>query len=188
MSFFKKLKEVIAPQPTTMNVTPLFTPSDKIKHEFVNFAGTYRIGILAEYSAPESQEVVNTYKKHLEKLGYDCEVLLFVDNPEKENTIYLQKFTPDDLDSRTGLPHSPRTDRFIVKRYDLLLNIYLSECQPLQYVSHMSYARCRVAPYLDSFTKCADLLIPMDSLLQLETLISNINNTLNLQPYERQKL
>ena len=108
MSFFKKIQERIIPIQTS-NATPLFQPNENIKHEFVNFSGTYRIGILCYFSDYSSQEIINEYKKKLEKLGYECEVLIFIDKKEKEHNIYLQSFSHDDLDKRTMLPHSPRT-------------------------------------------------------------------------------
>jgi hypothetical protein len=184
LSFFQKIKEKILPQAAPVPVAPLFTPQDQIKHEFVNFSASYRVCILSEYEDEAQVEIIIAYQKKLEKMGYDADVLFFIDNIEKEKAFYHQKFTPEDLDKKTLLPHSPRTDRVIVKKYDLLLNLYFRECLPLQYVSHMSYAKCRVAPFISTFTKCADLLIPC-SPGKLEELIQQINETLNLKPHER---
>lgn len=186
MSFIQKLKDKwIAPPVAPQQSTPLFTPQDKIKHEFVNFSSAYRIGLLGFYIQPEDQEILKAYQSKLEKLGYECEILLFIDNPEMEKTIYIQKFTPEDLDRKTGLPNSPKTDRFMVKKFDLLMNLYFEECLPLQYISHMSFARCRVAPFEESFRKCADLLIPEIAFNNTNQLINQINETLNIRPYER---
>ena len=187
MSLLKKIQERIIPIQTT-NATPLFQPNDKIKHEFVNFSGTYRIGIICYFNDYTSQEIINNYKKQLEKLGYDCEVLIFIDKKEREHNVYLQSFSWDDLDKKTMLPHSPRTDRFIVKRYDLLLNLYLNNCPQLLFISYMSYARCRVGAYLEHFKHCSDVLIPADANETIEGLILKINNTLNIKPYERKQI
>ncbi|MBL7755578.1 MAG: hypothetical protein JNM44_13970 [Chitinophagaceae bacterium] len=184
MSLLNKIKDKLIPQAAPISVAPLFIPQDQIHHEFVNFSGAYRIGILSEYRDEMQVEQVLGYQKKLEKLGYDCEILFFIDNPEKEKTFYHQKFTPDDLDRKTALPVSPKTDRVIVKKYDLLLNLYFGECLPLQYVSHMSHARCRVAPFTEIFSKCSDLMIPSKP-FDLDDLILHINDTLNLQPYAR---
>lgn len=187
MSFFKKIQERIIPIQTS-NATPLFQPNENIKHEFVNFSGTYRIGILCYFSDYSSQEIINEYKKKLEKLGYECEVLIFIDKKEKEHNIYLQSFSHDDLDKRTMLPHSPRTDRFIVKRYDLLFNLYMNDCPQLNFISYMSYARCRVSPFLEYAKHCSDLLIPIGTPETIEGLIEKINTTLNIKPYERKQI
>ena len=187
MSFFKKIQERIIPIQSS-NAAPLFQPNETIKHEFVNFSGAYRIGILCYLSDYDSQETISNYKKHLEKLGYECDVLLFIDNKEKERNIYLQSFNKDDLDRKNLLPHSPRTDRFIIKRYDLLFNLYLHNCPQLLYLSHMSYARCRVGAFRDYFRHCSDLLLPVNEEETIEGLIVKINDTLNITPYERKQI
>jgi len=187
LSFFKKIQERIIPIQTSSN-TSLFQPNENIKHEFVNFSNAYRIGIICYFSDYSSQEIISNYQKQLEKLGYDCEVLIFIDKKEREHNVYLQSFSWDDLDKKSSLPYSPRTDRFIVKRYDILLNLYLNNCPQLQFISYMSYARCRVGAYIEHFKHCSDVLIPMDNEVSIEGLIQRINTTLNIKPYERKKI
>jgi hypothetical protein len=183
----KKIQERIIPIQTS-NATPLFQPNHTIKHEFVNFSNAYRIGIICYLSDYSAQETISNYKKQLEKLGYECDVLLFIDKKEKEHNIYLQSFNWDDLDKKTMLPHSPRTDRFIVKRFDILLNLYLHNCPQLLFISYMSYARCRVGAYLHYFKHCSDVLIPIDKEETIDGLIIKINNTLHIKPYERKQI
>jgi hypothetical protein len=187
LSLFKKIQEHIIPIQTS-NATPLFQPNQQIKHEFVKFSNAYRIGIICYLTDYESQQIIEDYRKQLEKLGYDCEVLIYIDKPEKMHHIYLQSFGSDDLDKKTLLPHSPRTDRFIVKRYDILLNLYLNNCPQLLFMSYMSYAKCRVAPYLEHFKHCSDVLIPVDHLETIESFIIKINKTLQIQPHERKQI
>jgi len=187
VSFFKKLQERIIPIKRS-SVVSVLKPDEKIKHEFVNFQTGFRIGIIAYFSNYAFQETISNYKKHLEKLGFDCEVLLYSDKGEPDHTIYLPSFNWVDLDKKTMLPHSPRTDRFIVKRYDILLNLYLNDCPQLLFISYMSYARCRVGPYLEHFKHCSDVLVPLRTGETVEDMIIKINNILNLKPYERKQI
>ena len=187
MSFFKKIQERIIPIQTSTSAI-LLQPSEDIRHEFVNFSGTYRIGINCYYTDLIAQETISNYKKKLEHLGYECDVLIFIDKKENDHNVILQSFNWEDLDRKTMLPHSPRTDRFIAKKYDLLLNLFFKNCPPLHYLSHMSNARCRVGPYLDHFKHCTDVLIPIGHDESLDDLIHKINNTLNLKPYERKSI
>jgi hypothetical protein len=187
VSFLKKIQERIIPIQTAASV-PLIQVDESIKHEFVNFSNTSRIGIICYFSDPELQDIISEYKKKLEKLGYECEVLIFIDQKEKQHNIYLQSFSWEDLDRRSMMPYSPRTDRFIKKRYDLLLNLYLHPCPQLLFISNVSHARCRVGAYLDHFKPCTDLLIPVDQQESISGLISKINNTLNLQAHERKQI
>jgi hypothetical protein len=186
VSIFKKLHNKIAPLPSTQ-VTSVFVPKDNIKHEFRDFASSYRIGILCYFTDYDSQEIINNYKKELERLGYECEVLLFIDKKEREANIYLPSFSWDDLD-KNMLPNSPRTDRFMVKRYDMLFNLFLHNSTQLNFIAAGSYAKCRVGVFNDQLKDCADLLIPLDGIPSIQNLIKKINELLKIQPYERKQI
>lgn len=188
MSFFKKIQEKIIPVSTTESELIISTPPPNIKHEFVNFSGAYRIGILAYYDNNSTLETINNYKKELEKLGYECEVLLFVDKREKDNNVFLQYYNWDDLDKKYMLPYSPRTDRFLMKRFDLLFNLYFKPYPSLLHISKMSHAKCRVGPYIDALKPGMDLLIPYETGNNLEKLIEEINKILIIQKYERKNI
>lgn len=187
MSFFKNIQKLILPKPAD-NMANQSAQEDEIPREFKNFANTYRIGILCYYTDYEMQEEIANYKKRLEQLGYECDVLLFIDKKDKESNIYLQYFDWNDLDKKTNMPHSPKTDRIIVKKYDMLFNLYFNNSPQLMYISQMSQAKCRVGPYNDSLKKVSDILILCPKENDIATLIININKTLNLKPYERKQI
>lgn len=188
MSLFQKIKDLLVPQPSTENATALFVEKEQIKHEFINFPMSFRIGILCYFTDYDSQKIIGDYKKHLENLGYECEVLMFIDKKERENNIYLQFFDHNDLDKKTNLPHSPRTDRFIMKRYDMLINLYTEPSKELLHITKSSQAKCRVAPYIDFFKDYSDVMILSDDDLSLDSIIIHINKSLNLKPYERKQI
>ncbi len=187
MSLFKKIQEKIIPVSTNESAV-IMTPPPNINREFINFKSAYRIGILSNYSDPSSQEIISNYKKHIEKLGFECEVLLFVDKKEKDHNVFLQYYNWEDLDRKNMLPYSPKTDRFIFKKYDLLLNLYLQPIPSLLYISKMSHAKCRVGPYIESMKDSFDLLIPKNEEQNIEQLIKNINEILILNKYERKEV
>ncbi len=185
MSLFKKIQEKIIPVSTSESAVILSTPPN-IKHEFVNFQSAYRIGILSNYTDSFSQEIISNYKKQIEKFGYECEVLLFVDKKEKDHNVFLQYYNWEDLDRKSMLPYSPKTDRFIFKKYDLLLNLYLQPIPSLLHISKMSHAKCRVGSYVESMKDSLDLLIPKKEGGNIEQLIKDINEILIFKKYERQ--
>ena len=187
MSLFKKIQEKIIPVSTKEAAVILSSPPN-INREFVNFKSAYRIGILSNYSDPTSQEIISNYKKQIESLGFECEVLLFVDKKEKDHNVFLQYYNWEDLDRKYMLPYSPKTDRFIFKKYDLLLNLYLQPIPSLLHISKMSHAKCRVGPYIDSMKDSFDLLIPKNDVEDIEQLIKNINEILILNKYERKEV
>jgi hypothetical protein len=188
LSLFQKIQSRINPQPVVTNAIPVFESPMNIKHEFVHFPTAYRIAILCYYTDADSQEIIGNYKKQLEKLGYDCEVLMYIDSKERDHNIYLQSFNWNDLDKKTMLPHSPRTDRVIQKKYDLLLNLFSTPCVQLLHISNHSQAKCRVGPFLSKIQDYSDILIPIKSEFDLHTLILDINSTLQLKPYDRKQV
>ena len=193
MSFIKKIQESLrdpAKPKRTMNVpTPRpLTPKKKaVVHEFIDFSMAYRIGILGYYTQSfDAQKSILNYKKELEKLGFECEVLVFLNQKEKDPKVYLPSFNLSDL-SKEMIPNAPRTDRFMVRKFDMLLNLYFEPIPQLLHISNHSNARCRVSPYFDFLTKCSDVLIPSEK-NNMELLIKNINTTLKIQPYVRPEI
>lgn len=182
MSFIKKIQErfnttvvpAAVPQPVTQPPT--------VKHEFCNFETAYRIGLLSLHT---EQDIVNEYKKKLEKLGFEVDALLYIDSQEPVPGLFLSTYNYEDLDKRTLLPNGPRTDRFCIKRFDLLLNLYFKPYPQLVHVSNMSHAKCRVGPYIDNIKDYVDLMMPMDNIRTIPDLIETINTILKLRPYER---
>lgn len=194
MSFFKKLQESLrdpAKPKSTMHVPktrPIARHKKVVSHEYVDFSKAYRIGILSKFSETiDFQKDIHAYKKELERLGFECEVLLFLEQKEKSPKVYLPSFNLSEL-SKELMPNSPRTDRFKVRRFDILINLYFEPCDQLLHISSESNAKCRVSPYLDFLTPCSDVLIPMRESNNASELIKNINETLKIQPYVRPEI
>ncbi len=194
MSFLKKLQESLrdpAKPKRTINVQkprPIVPKKKSVQHEYIDFSKAYRIGILSKFSETvDIQKGILNYKKELERLGFECEVLIFINQREKDPKVYLPSFNLSDL-NKEQVPDSPRTDRFMVRRFDMLLNLYFEPCDQLLYLSKESNAKCRISPYLEFLTPCSDILIPTEKPHNITLLIKNINETLKIQPYVRPEI
>lgn len=194
LSFFKKIRESLrdpAQPKRTMNVQkprPIMPKKRQIQREYVDFSKAYRIGILGNYSETmDVQKPILAYKKEIERLGFECEVLLFLNQREKDPKVYLPSFNLTDL-NKEQLPNSPRTDRFMVRKFDLLFNLFFEPNPQLLHIAKESNAKCRVSPYLDFLTDCSDILIPTDNGKNINELIKNINSTLKIQRYVRPEI
>ena len=187
MSFLKNIQNLISPKPVE-NMPNIFGQESEVIRGFKNFSNSYRIGILCYFTDYEMQEEISNYKKRLEQLGYECDVLLFIDKKERENNIYLHYFDWNDLDKKTTMPHSPKTDRIVVKKYDMLFNLYFQDSAQLKYIAQLSMARCRVGPFVEPLKSVSDILIPCGDTPDIATLIININSILNLKPYARKQI
>ncbi len=181
MSFFKKIQEKFT-QSSSAPAMPTAPLVPDVKHEFCNFESAYRVGLLSIHT---EQDTVNEYKKKLDKLGFECDTLLYVDSQDRVPGLFLPTYDYNDLDKRTLLPNSPRTDRFSIKRFDLLINLYFTPYPQLVHISNMSQAKCRVGPYMHNIKDFVDLMIPMDHVNSMNDFINQINTILKLKPYER---
>jgi hypothetical protein len=181
LSIIKKIQEKLKPVVPVLPAPPVVQPPD-VKHSFGNFENSYRIGLLSVHT---EEPAIVEYKKKLEKLGFECDALLYVDNPVKIHGLNLPTYDFEDLDKRTLLPNSPRTDRFHMKRFDLLINLYFTPYPQLAHISNLSHARCRVGPYLPAMQEYVDLMIPLDGIVTIKDLIESTNTILKLKPYER---
>ncbi len=188
MSLYHKFKELLFPVADTSNAIPVFAEEHQIQHEFLTFAKAYRIGILCYYTDPETQTIIGNYKNRLEQLGYECELLMYFDKKERDPNVYLPTFDINDLDKKTGIPNSPRTDRFMLKKYDLMMNLYTEPVPQLLHLAKLSQARCRIGAYIDVLREVSDLMVLCEDGFEMEKIITNINKSLNLKPYERKQI
>ena len=186
MSLLQKIKDRLFPAPDTTHAVPVYAEAHLIKREFVKFENAYRIGLLGYFNGPDDQNALADYKKKLEGLGYECEVLLFFDKKERDIQLYLPHFDTTALNKKTGLPESPKTDLFQVKRFDLLINLFPSAIPALMHMARHAQARCRVAPHLPFLEEVSDIMVPVQATDTLAQMIEKINTTLELKPYVRQ--
>lgn len=192
MSLFNKIKEKLSGggqnQIQNTRKTESIFPSKSQKHELINFSQAYRIGIIAQFTNIDDEKKIGDYKKELERNGYECEVLLYIGEMENMPASYLPSFSYKNL-NKEGKPADLRTDRFIIKRFDLLFLFYSHRCMPLHYIAANSAARCRVSMYNDEMKNYADLFIPLSNDEEgLDNYIKKINSTLVLQPYVRKEI
>jgi hypothetical protein len=186
MGFFDKIKDKIAPAPKEGQ--PLWhVPDIEIQRQMNYFKDTYRIGILALYSTDEEYEIIAKYKRELDNLGYETEVLFFVNELEAPRNIMLPNFSIKDI-SKNGVPENPRIDRFIKKKFDMLFNLFFSYNEHLAYIAKQSLAKCRIGAYRDQLVPLTDLFVYTNEENELTKLIDQINETLKKQAYERKHI
>ena len=97
--------------------------------------------------------------------------------------LYLPHFDTTALNKKTGLPESPKTDLFQVKKFDLLINLFPSPIPALMHIARNTQARCRVAPHWPFIEEISDLMVPVLATDTLAQAIEKINITLDIKPY-----
>jgi hypothetical protein len=185
MSFLKKIKELFNPPP--IEGQPLWeTETKNVKRELVYFKDTFRVGILCKYLNTQEHDLILKYKKELDVLGYEAEVLMHVDLKDMPRDIYLPTFNLKDLNSK-GIPYNPRTDRFVKKKFDMLFNLFFEDNEPLKYLASNSVAKCRYGAYRDYLKNCTDVFVYTEPENNLQELINKINLILEKQAYVRKQ-
>ncbi len=183
MSWLQKIKEILSPPP--IQGQPLWqTNINEVNRELTYFKDSLRIGILCFYTNTDNHNLIQNYKKELDGLGYETEVLMYVDEKEMPRDIFLPHFTPKDL-NKDGFPYNPRTDRFVKKKFDMLFNLYFEACEPLQYLSMHSVAKCRYGAYKRHLKPNSDVFVYTQETEDIEQLINKINEILQKQAYVR---
>jgi hypothetical protein len=160
---------------------------ENIDREMRFFKDAFRIGILCQWDTQANHDAIQNYKKELDNLGYETEVLMFVNDKEMPRTVFLPNFTLKDID-KNNKPYNPRIDRFLKKKFDMLLNLYTQDHIHLAYVAQHSVAKCRVAAYQDHLIANADLFVHVQDAANLTELINKINEILQKQAYERKHI
>jgi hypothetical protein len=158
--------------------------ADNVSRELQYFKDTFRLGMLVNYTGPEVHDEVMRYKKELDNLGYETEVLMYIDAKEVPRNIFLPAISQSDL-NKLGLPYNPRTDRFVKKKFDMLFNLFFEDSIPLKYLAKTSIAKCRVGALRPHLKDVTDLFVYTDEADDLKTLIYNINEVLKKQAYVR---
>jgi hypothetical protein len=183
MSLWQKIKIIF--KGTAKQGQPLWEQTaDNTQRELSYFKDTFRVGMLVYFSDLAAHDEVMRYKKELDNLGYETEVLMYIDAKETPRNIFLPSISHSDL-NKQGIPYNPRTDRFVKKKFDMLFNLYFNDCAPLKYLSVTSIAKCRIGVMLPHLMESSDLFVPTPEMNDLAGLIKNINEVLNKQAYER---
>jgi hypothetical protein len=186
LGFFKKILDAVSPP--AKQGQPLWTDkADSLQRELQFFGNTFRVGMLAEFTTPAMHDEVMKYKKELDQLGYETEVLMYDNSKERNRNIYLPCINLLDL-NKQGVPYTPRTDRFVKKKFDMLFNLYFSDNLPLQYLSKTSVAKCRYGAYRPHLMDTTDVFVYTEPSDDLQALITQINEVLKKQKYAQPKV
>ena len=147
----------------------------------LNFAAAKSIGILFDASKVENISAIKEYAQHLKSLGKNVELYgLYKDKKQVQDNVF-DHFTMADV-NWLHVPREGIINSFGVKPFDLLLSLHNETVLPLEYISALSKAKCRVGRYIKDKTYCYDLMaaIPEGAdlkqlILQIDQLIKEIN-------------
>lgn len=104
-----------------------------------------KIGILFDCSKPEYVVTINRFAKSLKQMDKKVELLGFFDS-NKEFEFGFPYFNKKKLNWYLK-PSGFQVEHFTHKEFDILINAYLHDSLPLEYISSMSQAKFRIGRY-----------------------------------------
>lgn len=152
-------------------------------HSFIPFSEAKKIGILYNGTDEGNYEVVTQYLRYLRANNKEVKTLGFVDKkelpPNQFAKLGIDFFTKKHLNWHL-VPDHPLVTNFVNENFDILINLSVEKCFPLQYISAISKARFRIGRYEEGHTNYYDLMINIDNGTTLKEFIKQIDHYLNM--------
>jgi hypothetical protein len=154
------------------------------KPEVVSFDKAESIGLLYDATDERNSETIKQYVKSI-RANYKKDILAmgFVDKKSLHNSQYAQFgldfFTRKDLNF-SFIPVDPIVKNFINEKFDILINLNVERCFPLQYISAMSKAKFKVGCYSQNNRVDFDMMVKLKSDSPLKTVIEEIEHFLRI--------
>ena len=120
------------------------------------------VGVLFDADSSGDLSVVKSFVKFLLKKNIDVYVLGFVDDSKMKtihlSSIHIDYFNLSDL-TFFGFPNSPKTNIFLSKKYDILVNLSLKNSFPTRCLSLKAKATFKIGSLIDKFSFGYDLML-----------------------------
>ncbi len=149
------------------------------KHETRSFSNSSSVALLFDGSCPENMEPVKHYFQLLRMENKKVHLLCYIRKERPGEALSFEYFTGQDL-NWWFTPEKSRTEDFVNKQFDLLINLCTEECLPLEYLSALSRATYRVGRYIPGKTYCFDLMISMNGKKDVNYLIREVEHYLRM--------
>ncbi|MCS6990821.1 MAG: hypothetical protein NZL95_03070 [Chitinophagales bacterium] len=130
----------------------------KIPRQTIRLRDAHDIGILFDASEPDQVTVVTQFAENLRKEQKKTTLLGFYDQSKQAINFNFAYFNRKNLNwylAPTGLV----VKEFMERPFDILINAYLRESLPLEYVSALSHARLRIGPYTKNKVYAYDFMV-----------------------------
>ena len=148
-----------------------------------NIDDAQSIGIIYDALDQESFDIINNLVDVLKRSGKYVQVLGFVPSKKYEQDYFLKLdihlFKYSDL-NWFYKPSKQCIDDFVVRDFDILLNLSLRDEFPTQFITAISKAKLKVGKDSDENQKILDMMIAVDSEVVLKEFIRTIRHYLSM--------
>ena len=140
-------------------------PNSLKKKRIVTLSEAKKIGILFDANGDDSINEIKHLLKYFLDRKIDVHILGFINNRKKDipyiSTIHLNYFNLNDV-SMLDIPNSHKTNSFLERKYDILINLSLVNSFQTKCLSLLSFAKYKIGIYDD------DALCPYDLMFKLK--------------------
>jgi hypothetical protein len=149
----------------------------KPKRSIVNFADAREVGILLDATDPTITKIVNQFADSIRTPYRKVTLLGFYDYPKPAINLNFPHFYRKQLNFYLE-PQGYIVEEFIDKRYDVMINAFLHDSPPLEYIAALSQARYRIGPYTPDKMYCSDVMIDVKGLNDLNYYLEQVKHYL----------
>ena len=147
-------------------------------HQTITFKQARTVGVLFYADKLGDTQQLQQYVKQLEQRGLKVQHLTFLNDKKQAEQLKQPHFTASQVNF-FGVPKGEAVERFAQQPFDLLINLYLTDNQALEYISAVSAARYRVGRFVADKTWYCDLMVNLGEKRELPYLIRQIDHYLN---------
>jgi len=126
---------------------------------------------------------VSSFVKRLKDQGKDVDVLAYVPLYQETPFVRFDAMTKRDINI-LQIPKRKNKGRYMDQRYDLMINLSMDECLPLEYIIALSPTTYKVGRYQENKTYCYDLMLNIDDQSNMDNFINQCEHYLNLFSHE----
>jgi hypothetical protein len=148
-------------------------------HKAVNLNDASEIGILFDASDPDEVSLINQFADNMKREKKKIILLGYYDQPKRAINFNFSYFNRKDLNWYL-MPRGLVVDEFLGRKFDILINAYIKENLPLEFVSAMSQASFRIGAYNKEKTYAYDFMVDMKEDNDLRTLLSQYRHYLQM--------
>jgi hypothetical protein len=130
----------------------------KPKRGIISMAEAKEIGIILDATDPTITKLVNQFADSIRSPYRKVFIMAFYDYPKPAINLNFPHFYRKQLNFFME-PQGYLVEEFIDKRFDILINAFLKDSPPLEYIAALSQARYRIGPYKTDKMYCSDVMI-----------------------------
>lgn len=151
----------------------------RVHRKVVNLFDAREIGILFDASDTDQTAIINTFADSLRKERKKTSLLGFYNFSKNVINFNFPYFNQKNINWHYE-PNGAVVEEFIAKKFDILINAYINENLPLEYVSAMSQAAFRIGHYDKTKTYAYDFMIDMKGQNDLRKLMEQFRYYLEM--------